>query len=277
MKKKFSHPFTLIELLVVIAIIAILAAMLLPALSEAKNAGYTIGCKSNLKSITLTSGNYNSDFDGHFFQQGWWAAPEVTATPNDYSIYPLKNGMKQNGSFVEASKVMAFGRLVLPALAYLYMNKDASALYCPGDRREIVAPQWNQFPSYCHFVSWGPPFRHPYSSARASQPEIANSPYEKAQFVRHPSSQMLVMDTLTGETIPSIKPSGSYTDYQTGFPPEVMFPSKVSTAKGITVHFRRNHPTLYNFNYVDGHVDGRKISALLSTPGKNFVFYERNK
>ena len=265
--------FTLIELLIVIAIIAILAGMLLPALSQAKEAGYSAGCKSNLKSIALASGNYNADFDGYFFQKGWWAAPEVTTTPNAYSAYPLKNGMKKNGAFI-SSGVTVYGPQVLPGLAYLYMNKDASALYCPGDKRATIAPQWDKSSSYCHFISWSPNYRHPLTGQGASEAVIANSPWEKVQFIRHPATLMMLMDTLTGGPTPSgTKTSGIY--YQNGFPIDMLVISSVITGNGFTINFRRNHPNLYNFNYVDGHADGRQVSALLSTKGKNFLYYKR--
>src|SRR5262245_33126030 len=79
MKTRFGKPpralsrkaFTLIELLVVIAIIAILAALLLPALSQAKAKGVRTKCLANIKQILLSTHMYVLDWNDVLPYTGW--------------------------------------------------------------------------------------------------------------------------------------------------------------------------------------------------------------
>lgn len=79
--KNRSHAFTLIELLVVIAIIAILVALLLPALSLAKQRAWTTGCNSNLHQIGLGMRMFADDNNEYYPESGatiYWNAIDAT-------------------------------------------------------------------------------------------------------------------------------------------------------------------------------------------------------
>src|SRR6059058_3902240 len=79
--------FTLLELLFVIAIIAILAALLLPALARAKSAAYSTACRSNLHQIAIALNLYLEDERVYPAELSW----DVLLEPYCHSRWPEMN------------------------------------------------------------------------------------------------------------------------------------------------------------------------------------------
>jgi prepilin-type N-terminal cleavage/methylation domain-containing protein/prepilin-type processing-associated H-X9-DG protein len=114
--------FTLIELLVVIAIIAVLAALLLPALSQSKGRALAIACNSNLRQLSLSWSLYADDNDDLLVNN--YGKPQTISTRNTWA-----NNVETWGSDDDNTNLS----YLTETLFSPYDNRSAKIYKCPSD------------------------------------------------------------------------------------------------------------------------------------------------
>ncbi len=187
MKNTFTRiaQFTLIELLVVIAIIAILAAMLLPALSKAREKAREISCKNNMKQLGTASAMYVAeDKGGYLFGRSILHARRPANNGLNWAEYAYETDMLGTGSTT-----------ITPTNNSGWTQTKYSPVFkCPSNSNNYA--NWNWFP-VC--ISYGMNFYvNGYAASSAGY-------LGKESQVKNPSDYVHFADTWaslekTGET-----------------------------------------------------------------------------
>lgn len=260
--------FTLIELLVVIAIIAILAALLLPALSRAKDRGLALGCLANTKQISVGFTVYAGDNDDCFpLPKPWWKPG------------PYKNslGLPCGGEwFAGFNKNTWTPNTPAPLLAPFLQN--SKIWVCPKRKRGLsygtTPGEWD--PTITGYLSYAFNDCGVFGSVGPSGDMNADDRLFKASQVLHPADLVALADSSGGINAAAGDGGSAWLDsLWAGFTGDTSKPTDPFNYHGRLQTCYAKHNNRVNVAWVDGHSTPSLPSALSwgefygdYTPGK---------
>lgn len=240
MRGEKTKAFTLVELLVVISVIALLMAILMPALGAARSGSRALACKSNLRQLVIANIGYATENDSYYVP----AASDIWDNAGLHRWHGVRDSLDES-----------FDPLRGPLIEYL---ADGRVKECPLMVDFVKGRDWNtNFEQGCG----GYGYNMTYIGSRLSQSAAASVQAWKDSYARTaritevaaPAQTLMFADTAMANN------GKSLIEYSFAEPPFTVYNGRPITDfyMSPSIHFRHRGQT--NVGWVDGHIEPRRM------------------